>query len=392
MTDPPTVPNGVTHVYITYNSLQVHVHGAGNESGWNNVSAPSSSTQSLDLMSVINASETIASANIHAGVFDALRLNITSVTVTYLEMNYSAYLVYEHHTLTVPVDGGVEVSAARTSAAMIDLTPTILLLGDPTNPAFAFVPSARGYVIPSQSIPANSAKVGERHDLNGDGWWHQEIAESSSFAITRASLTPTSLSITVENTGNASILFSVAGVTSQFTEAGGEAGILLTSQIFAVQSNGSLVAFSSTGAGHIAETIMQGGFLLAPGNTTTFTYLGSISIGALFHANSGDQADSQHHLQLQPQQQVVPGQSYVVTVFGNGKMAHASIVANQGSIANISTSASGDLTTTTTMTSSSESLRSSTSQETVSTTDSTTTSSSSTSTTLTATTASSSSS
>src|SRR5271157_1694401 len=34
MTDPPTVPSGVTAVYITYANLAIHFRDAGNDSGW----------------------------------------------------------------------------------------------------------------------------------------------------------------------------------------------------------------------------------------------------------------------------------------------------------------------------------------------------------------------
>ena len=34
MTDPPTVPDGTTAVYINYSDVQVHVSGAGNATGW----------------------------------------------------------------------------------------------------------------------------------------------------------------------------------------------------------------------------------------------------------------------------------------------------------------------------------------------------------------------
>src|SRR5579872_277586 len=34
MTDPPTVPDGTTAVYINYSDVQVHVSQDGNNSGW----------------------------------------------------------------------------------------------------------------------------------------------------------------------------------------------------------------------------------------------------------------------------------------------------------------------------------------------------------------------
>ena len=65
LTDPPTVPNGTTAVYVTYSGLAVHIAGAGNNSGWHVLNAQGS----IDLMSIINVSQTIASANIQSGRF-----------------------------------------------------------------------------------------------------------------------------------------------------------------------------------------------------------------------------------------------------------------------------------------------------------------------------------
>ena len=79
LTDPPTVPNGVSAVYATYNDLQVHVSDAGNQSGWYDLH----SSGEINLMSIVNVSQTIASTNVPSGVYNILRFNITSSIVTY---------------------------------------------------------------------------------------------------------------------------------------------------------------------------------------------------------------------------------------------------------------------------------------------------------------------
>src|SRR5487761_1483929 len=117
LTDPPTVPTGVTALYINYNNVQVHISNAGNNSGWTTLSG----SGQLNLMSMIDVSQTIATSNINSGTFNAIRFNITSAAVTYNGQNYSADLVYQEHVLTIPVAGGIQVSAAMTGDRMDDI-------------------------------------------------------------------------------------------------------------------------------------------------------------------------------------------------------------------------------------------------------------------------------
>src|SRR5579864_8651035 len=95
MTDPPTVPDGTTAVYINYSDVQVHVSGAGNQSGWTDLQ----SSGSINLMSIINTTQTIAATNISSGVFNALRFNVTSAVVSFQGKNFTADLIYQEHTL-----------------------------------------------------------------------------------------------------------------------------------------------------------------------------------------------------------------------------------------------------------------------------------------------------
>lgn len=329
LTDPPTVPSGVTAVYITYNDLQVHVAAAGNNSGWYDLN----SAGQINLMSVINVSQVVASAKVQSGYFNWLRFNITAATVTYNGQNYSASLIYERHTLVVPIEGGIHVTAAQSTTALIDLTPTVLLLNGPSNPGFVFVPSAHGYVVPSQSVPANSIRVGERHDLSHDNWW-QAIRTHSEFAITGVHLSGNSLSVSVENTGNASVVFSVAAISSQYSDSGGYASALSLSQVFIVEPNATLVAVNGGTRGQILGNIASGGYLLAPKQSVTFTYSGPIALGGLIHSQV---------------QQIIGGQHYVVSLEGNAKLAQAGATA----------SSSGSTTTSTTTTTSSNTSSSS---------------------------------
>src|SRR5271165_5576632 len=88
LTDPPIVPPGVTNVYISYSSIQVHVADAGNQDGWYLVAE----SGSVDLMSLLNVSLTLGSAAVQTGVFNLISFNITSAAVTINGQNETAYV------------------------------------------------------------------------------------------------------------------------------------------------------------------------------------------------------------------------------------------------------------------------------------------------------------
>ncbi len=313
LTDPPTVPTGVTALYINYNNVQVHIADAGNNSGWTTLSG----SGQLNLMSMVDVSQTIASSNINSGIFNAIRFNITSASVTYNGVNYSADLVYQEHVLAIPVKGGIQVTAAKTSAALIDLTPTVLLLGTPQNPTFALIPSARGYVVPTQEIPAEAHHIGQRQNLNQDSWW-AVVQKESAFGVTSVTMTPSSLSITVQNQGNASMVFRLAATTTGTSTSGGWQSRLSTSDVFVVEPNETLAVLNGSTRAQMYQEIAAGGYLLAPGQSATFTYSGPIVIGQQL-VDLGSQIQTQL---------VIPGQNYVVSLTGNGLVAQAGTTAS----------------------------------------------------------------
>src|SRR5579872_569457 len=197
MTDPPTVPSGVSAVYISYANLGVHVAGAGNQTGWHVFK----STGQIDLLSVVNYTETVAETDLSAGNFNALAFNVTAVTVTYQSQNYTADLASKNHGLFLPISGGVTVSGGKTAAAVIDFTPTVLLVGNQSSPEFTFVPSARAYTVPSQSVSTLHLNVGDKDDIHAASWWIQ-ILRGSKFEVTQVTLSSTLVSIGIKNSGN----------------------------------------------------------------------------------------------------------------------------------------------------------------------------------------------
>jgi Domain of unknown function (DUF4382) len=324
LTDPPTVPNGTTAVYVTYSGLAVHISGAANNSGWHVLNAQGQ----INLMSIINVTQTIASADIQSGVFDRLAFNITSATVTFQGSNHSAYLVYEDHTLVVPIVGGITITNGQTSAAVIDLTPTVLLLGDPSNATFAFIPAARGYTIPAQSIPQTQLHVGQNQELNNQSWYQNNQPK---FEITNVTLTPISLSITVANTGNVPLEFTLAAVTSLTSPGGGMYGmgemrqtlpsVVSVSEFFVVYSNTSLIPLTTNNHASITKVISGAGYNLPPHASVTFKYSGEIKIGIVQGMNK------------QQIQVIEPGLRYVISITSIDKLAQAEVNATGTPIA-----------------------------------------------------------
>src|SRR5271169_1155520 len=227
---------------------------------------------------------------------------------------------------------------------MIDLTPTVLLLGNTTNPTFAFIPAARGYTLPANSI-VNHPRRGDRDDYNGKV--ADAIQDITKFQLTAASLSPNSLSVSVLNNGNATVIFHMVALTGTSTPSGGWVpsvalgAISKDSEFFVVTPNGTMLALSATSKDGAIQTLALSGFSLAPGSSATFTYNGPITIGA-FELLQGHT----------PTHGVEAGQKYIVTVLGNGEHAQTAVIAG-GSTTTSSTTSSTTITSTVTTTASS---------------------------------------
>jgi hypothetical protein len=316
MTDPPTVPDGVTAVFITYENLGIHLSGAGNNTGWHVLDQQGQ----INLMSIINSTQTIVEANVSTGTFNAMAFNVTSAIVTFQGANYTADLVYQNHVLFVPIVGGINITEGLTSAAVIDVSPTILLLGNLTNPTFAFLPAATAYTIPAQSVPSLHLQAGDRDDIQNASWW-MSIEKSSKFEISGVSLTPTLLSFNVTNTGDAPVMLRLADLASRTSIAGGKVplsnfpSLLAITEVFVLERNGTAAQINMVGNGIVENLIDAAGFVLPAGQTRTFTYSGNLSLGVAM-------ASANH-----PIQPITAQQTYLLTVSGSGLIAQAVVMA-----------------------------------------------------------------
>ena len=89
MTDAPA-NDTISHVNITISTIQVHM-SFGNDNntttGWLTVT---NQAQTIDLISLNNATELIASANLTVGLYTQIRLQVTACTVTVNNATYNA--------------------------------------------------------------------------------------------------------------------------------------------------------------------------------------------------------------------------------------------------------------------------------------------------------------
>ncbi len=329
LTDPPNVPNGVTDVFINYSEIDVHIASVGLASGWYAVA----NSSNVDLMSLVNVSVTLGSAPVSSGVFNLVRFDINSATVTFLGKNYTARVPSNH--LTIPIfSGGIRIAANASAGVLIDFSPTVVPLWNKSTAGFILVPVAKGFPIPGQYWSPSLVQRGERDNRH---WWSSfETNAGTAVSIQSARLSPNFLRVVVKNTGNESVTLTGIAVSAnisvpnsstsltlnpgshfiqinsdvmiaQNTASDDYYGKLRTIATFAILSNGSLVQ-PSAGL-EIPQSSL--GFVMAPGQTQTFVYSSNIATLNIAEILSGA---------------IVPGVQYVISVLGAfGSPAYANV-------------------------------------------------------------------
>ncbi len=344
LTDPPNVPAGVTAVYITYSNVAVHVSGAGNQSGW----TESNTTGTIDLMQAVNVSTTIAAIKVSAGVYNALRFNISSALVTFGGANYTAFV--PKALLTVPIPGGIEVNSTSSSAEVIDTSPTVVNIGSGSTLEFIISVAASCFQVPPSQVTSSWSRAGFTFAIANAAWWLRIEQGASNLTITSASISADGLSLTVGDTGSSSTNItaivvtpesyscSIQPVTSTTTttttaDSGGpmvgagdrmQVPLCLTgSAVFLVEGNGTLVSvkglvrdittLSLNPSSSVWSTFGHDGLTIAGGGTATLTYAGGTYFGfPALGLGTG----------------VVSGDSYVVAVIGTDSVAQTTVVAS----------------------------------------------------------------
>lgn len=272
-TDPPSVPGGVSAVYITYENLAVHAAGFGNSSGW--VQAKGEGT--FNAMKLVNLSETTSSDSIPALTYNLIRFNISSVEVEYLGSNYSAAV--SSGKLTVPILGGLEVNSSSPAAALVDIQPTVLNLGDASGPKFTLAAGAKALQVPSGDVNASLKQVGHIFSLQGHGWFEKfHAAHADHFDVSGLVLSADSLTFSATNNGSDPLTIRMVLITPG-SVGNGEGNVLSAvaqGYAFSVSSDGSLRLLNGP-PGMVTSFLAESGYTLIPGTTHQFSYSGTIS-------------------------------------------------------------------------------------------------------------------
>jgi len=324
LTDPPHVPPGVTAVYVSYSELALHLSVVGGNGGWTKLS----NGGTIDLMSTVNFSQTIAAVKVQSGNYNALSLNVTSSSVTSNGKNYTAFVVGGY--LFIPIAaGGIQVNDSKPSAAIIEIFPLVMNIGSQSDLEFVVRSTAVAWPVPSGQITGEMQQQGFKFPLAGVVWWHRfSQNETANLQITSATLSSDSLSVSVkggpQTTEIRLVILSPLVQPLGRSRPGWIPGGLSGTAVFAVEANGSLVplrqfvrvnlpAGGDQGLQDIRVGLTDEGYNLTAGSSATFTYSGPIGLG--------------YESPRMMQTAIVSGQQYVVTVIGTGSLASQVVVA-----------------------------------------------------------------
>jgi hypothetical protein len=308
LTDPPRIPPGVTGVVVTYSGLAVH-----GVDGWTTMK----SSGVVELLGTVNNGETLSSALVTSGGYDALRLNVSSATIIFNGGSYSAAL--HGGQLTIRVEGDEHVSDTQAGAVLLDIQPTVVNVGTTASPEFHMWANAKAFPVPTGDVNSDMQREGNKQALSGKTWWDDDQAASrSSLQITGASLSPTSLNLSVKNNGSRDETLRIVIITPE-NATGGEDNAVPEdahgSAIFVIMANGSLVRFSPVlgtvtpqvageNETHTYRGLLGAGYNLTVGSTLTLSYSGEISLG---WGTAG--------------QAIAHGSNYRITIVGDGVWA-----------------------------------------------------------------------
>ena len=283
LTDPPRIPPGVTGVVVTYSGLAVH-----GVDGWTTMKT----SGVVELLGTVNSGQTLSSAFVTSGAYDALRLNVSSATIVFNGASYSATL--HGGQLTIRVEGDEHVSDTQAGAILLDIQPTVVNVGTAASPEFHMWAIAKAFPVPTGDVNSDMQREGNQQALSGKTWWDDDQAASrTSLQIAGASLSPTTLNLSVKNNGSTYATLRLVIVTPENStgwedsavpeDAGGSA-------IFVIDSNGSLVPFSpllgtvsplvvGENYTHAYRELLGAGYNLTVGSTLSLSYSGTIVLG-----------------------------------------------------------------------------------------------------------------
>ncbi len=308
LTDPPVVPGGVTAVYITYSDLEVHLIGPGG-SGWVDAGA----TGTIETLALVNLTQTISTSSVPSGTYNLILFNVSAAKVEFEGTNYSATV--NSGRLLVPIVGGLELNSSKPGGVVIDIQPTVLRIGNQSDPSFVITTGAKALQIPWGEVTNAMHHLGFRVALGEHPWFRYFIMNHpGQMTVTGATLSASSFSFTL--TDSTSVPATVRFVVLSPPSAGGRDGrpvSLVNSIVFLFGADDSIRSLNVNHTkgytmADIRSALATSGYLLGAGASANFSYAGRIST---LLSRSG----------------VVSGSQYQLTVIGNHTLAVATVTA-----------------------------------------------------------------
>jgi hypothetical protein len=214
LTDPPTVPAGTTVLNLTYSNVSIHVTYPNGTSDW----LPVNASGTVNLFSLVNMSQTIASTTIPTGsAVDKIQLTVADVKAVVNGLTYNVTALSDTFVVTV---ANSKVNQTL-SGVLVDFNPSLVQIqATDANGTLVYyyvlVPSATAVIV--TDLSRDQIKVGTIVEIgqNNREKLVRVVEEfSNNLTIVNASLTVngnvTSLSVTIKNDGN--MTFKIFGLT-----------------------------------------------------------------------------------------------------------------------------------------------------------------------------------
>lgn len=304
--DPLIAASGVTDAQVQYTSVAAHTAGSAMSSGWVQVSG----SRTMDLMASGSA-QTIATAKVKTGAYDAFRFTIDSAKVTYQAHVYTATVASP--TVTAVSQSRVQVnqSSSATATAIVYMASFIQNTGNSSSPAFVLSATANATSVPPSALVSVRLSLGVSLGLSGS-WWNSFVASTTTQATLSGTLTNGNLAVVVYNAGAPDIHVQeviISPISASAYASSSLPASLSGSAVFDVVGSGSLQSETSASAVTLANT----GATIASGSSATLNYNGNVNLdfGGVSQVTG-----------------VVAGQQYIVTAIGANTYTSAIVVAS----------------------------------------------------------------
>lgn len=272
LTDPATVPKGVTAVFITYDNLGLHVSGPGDQ--WFVLGGHGT----IETLGLVNFSQTISSANVPAFTYDQIAFQISSAEVEFNGVNYSATV--NGGRLVASVPGGLTVNPSKVTAIVMDILPTVLNLGDRASPRLVIAAGVRALPVPPTAVTNSMTVLQSRLSLSGHAWSAPlTVVHSGNVTFSALSLNSNSFSFQATNHGSQAIDLRTVVVApkSPGATAAAATDALSNSFVFIVESDGSLQIVHANDTSLASSVLGKSGYDLAPGASVHFSFSGAVT-------------------------------------------------------------------------------------------------------------------